>query len=91
MEARRLIEGASYGPDELKLIEQAFDDAWASIAGNFGGNALAVEAARLKLANFMLDEASAHRNDVAGLKDAALRAMAIDYRKRGERPLTETD
>jgi hypothetical protein len=91
MKARELIEGASYGPDALKIVAQAFDDAWTSIAGNFGGNALAVEAVRLKLANFILDEAPAHRGDASGLKDAALRAMATDYRKRGERPLPQTD
>jgi hypothetical protein len=27
MKARQLIDGASYGPEELKVIEQAFDDA----------------------------------------------------------------
>jgi hypothetical protein len=32
-----LIDGASYGPEELKVIEQAFDDPWAAaIEGNFG-------------------------------------------------------
>jgi hypothetical protein len=37
MKARQLIYCASYGPEELKVIEQAFDDAWAAIEGNFGG------------------------------------------------------
>jgi hypothetical protein len=36
MKARQLIDCASYGPEELKVIEQAFDDAWAAIEGNFG-------------------------------------------------------
>jgi hypothetical protein len=36
MKARRLIDGASFGPDALKAIVQAFDKAWAEIAGNFG-------------------------------------------------------
>jgi hypothetical protein len=36
VKARQLIDGASYGPEELKVIEQAFDDAWAAIEGNFG-------------------------------------------------------
>ena len=36
MRARRLIDGASFGPDALKVIYQAFDEAWVSVAGNFG-------------------------------------------------------
>ena len=36
MRARQLIDGAAFGPDALKAIGQAFDEAWAKIAGNFG-------------------------------------------------------
>ena len=36
MKAKHLIEGASYGPEALKIICQAFEEAWTSIAGNFG-------------------------------------------------------
>ena len=36
MKARQLIDGATYGPDALKVIGQAFDEAWRDIAGNFG-------------------------------------------------------
>ena len=28
MKARKLIEGATYGPETLKVIGKAFDDAW---------------------------------------------------------------
>ena len=38
MKARQLIDSASFGSDTLKLIEQAFDEAWARIAGNFEEN-----------------------------------------------------
>lgn len=34
--ARQLIDGASFGPDALKAIGQAFDAAWEEIASNFG-------------------------------------------------------
>jgi hypothetical protein len=30
-----LINGASFGPDTLRVIGQAFDEAWEAIAGNF--------------------------------------------------------
>src|SRR5215831_13465214 len=34
--AKRLIDGASFGPDTLRVIGQAFDAAWEDVAGNFG-------------------------------------------------------
>ena len=36
MGSRQLIEGATYGPEALKVIGQAFDEAWLDIAGNLG-------------------------------------------------------
>mgnify|MGYP003694653115 CR=1 FL=1 len=33
MRARQLIDGASFGPDALKAIGDAFDAAWAEISG----------------------------------------------------------
>jgi hypothetical protein len=47
VKARQLIDGASYGPDALKVIGQAFDEAWLAIAGNFGSDS--IEVARLRL------------------------------------------
>ena len=38
METRELFREATYGPDALKLMCRAFDEAWESIAGNFGEN-----------------------------------------------------
>jgi hypothetical protein len=38
MKARQLIDGASFAPDALKAIGQAFDEAWAQIAPNFGND-----------------------------------------------------
>ena len=32
MKARQLIQGATYGPETLKVIGKAFDDAWSEIA-----------------------------------------------------------
>jgi hypothetical protein len=50
MRARQLIDGASYGPEALKAMGQAFDEAWRSIEGNFGGDAIDTERARMRLA-----------------------------------------
>jgi len=83
MEARRLINGASFGPDTLKAMGKAFDQAWAQIAGNFGE--AQVENARLRLAEAMVSIAAEGSTDVAVLKTGALEAMALDYRS-GIRP-----
>ena len=50
MKARKLIEGATYGPETLKVIGKAFDDAWSEIAGHFTRNGLQAQSMRLKLA-----------------------------------------
>src|SRR5439155_4103532 len=70
--ARKLIDGAAYGPEALKALGQAFDEAWASIAGNFGDEPYEIERARLKLADALLSVASDESRDVDALKKAAL-------------------
>jgi hypothetical protein len=88
MKARQLIDGASYGPECLKAMGQAFDEAWQSIAGNFGEEPQEIERARLKLANALLSVAAEDSRDVEALKRGALQAMALDY---GKRPATEPE
>lgn len=75
--ARQLIAGASYHPDTLKIITQAFDEAWSSIAGNFAEDAQSIEAARLKLANAILSIANDGSRDVQRLKNAALQTVGV--------------
>jgi hypothetical protein len=75
--ARQLIAGATYDPMTLKTISQAFDDAWASVAPNYV-SPLAVEAARLKLANIVLSLAADGVRSSAELRDRACRILTID-------------
>ena len=75
--ARALIGAASFDPDTLKMIGQAFDDAWASVAQSYT-SPLAIEAARLKLANIVLSLAADGVRDPAHLCDRACRILAID-------------
>ena len=82
MKARRLIDGAAYGPNALKTLGQAFDEVWASIAGNFGDDPSDIERARLKLATALLSVASEDSRDVEVLKKAALQVMALGYLRR---------
>ena len=76
MRARQLIDGASFGPDAFKAIGDAFDAAWAEISDKFGTGPVAIEAARLRLANAVLSVASEDSRDVEVLKRAALHVMA---------------
>ena len=85
MEARALIESASYRPEVLKAMGQAFDEAWVQIAGNFGDDTIDAEKARLRLARALLSIAHKESCDVAVLKRAALERMALDYRTLGSR------
>ena len=80
--ARELVDGASFGPDALKAIGQAFDLAWAEIANNFGNDTSDVEKARLRLAKALLSVAHEDSREVDVLKRAALQRMALDYRRR---------
>jgi hypothetical protein len=80
--ARQLIDGASFGPDALKAIGQAFDAAWAEIAANFGDDPLDVEKARLRLASALLSIAHEDSREVEVLKRGALQSMALNYRRR---------
>jgi hypothetical protein len=80
MKARRLIDGASFGPETLKALGEAFDQAWAEIAGNFGDIPFEIENAKLRLAEAMLSVATEGSMDVAVLRAGALQAMALDYR-----------
>jgi hypothetical protein len=79
MKARQLIDGATLGPDALKVVGQAFDEAWAQIATFFGNDPVMVAGARLALANIILSVASDESRDVGALKRAAIQAMAKQY------------
>ena len=85
MKARKLIDGASLGPNTLTAIGKAFDLAWAEIAGNYGDSPIQIEAARLTLADAILSVATDGSTAVAALKNGALQVMALD-RRSGIRP-----
>jgi hypothetical protein len=75
MKARRLFESASYGPEQLKALGKAFDDAWERVSSRVSARAEAVEAARLTLADIMLGLAKKGDFDPEHLADAAVRMM----------------
>ena len=84
MKARHLIDGASYGPDALKVMGQAFEEAWHTIADNFGNDPKDIDKARMRLAEAVVSVASEDSRDVEALKNDALQAMALHYNRRGQ-------
>lgn len=77
MKARQLIDGASFGPQTLKAIGQAFDEAWNEIEPSVSENPLAKEASRLSLANIVLSLAREDTTDPQPLKRDALRKFQL--------------
>ena len=77
-QARHLILSASYDPGTLKVLGQAFDEAWATIAGNFAEDPQRIENARLKLATTVLGLAAEGVRDLEQLKASSLRLMRLD-------------
>jgi hypothetical protein len=83
MKARELVASATFEPEALSVIGQAFDLAWNEIVRNFGDNPAVVEAARVRLAHAILSVAKDNARDPAELKVAALQVFALAYRLGG--------
>ncbi len=75
MKARRLIESASYPPEVLAVVFQAFDNAWAEIESQYVGE-LPRENGRLTLASILLMLARDHVGEADELKRTALKLLA---------------
>ncbi len=80
MQARRIIEGASFGPEVLQVLRKAFDEAWSAVADKF--NPDEHEAARKLLAHAMMSMTRDDTSDVAMLKHAGIRAIRSAYPSR---------
>ena len=79
MKAAKILAGCTYGPETLKIIGKAFDDAWADIAELFAEDTDQVVAARERLAHAALIAATEDCRDPELLKNMALRIMALSY------------
>jgi hypothetical protein len=84
MRARRIIDGASFGPDVLKVLRQAFDEAWAEVELKF--SPAEHETAREILAESMMSMTRDDSSDVGMLRRAGVRAMALAYPARFGNP-----
>jgi hypothetical protein len=79
-----MIDGASFGAEALKVMGQAFDDAWVEIAHNYGDDPARVEGGRLALAQAVLSVSTDDARDAEAIKQAALQVMQGKY---GQRPM----
>jgi hypothetical protein len=79
-----LIANASYGPDQIKVLTQAFDEAWGQIVPNVGDRPEAREAGRYRLATLILRLAhNGGQLDVDKLRDTAVDLMRANVTKLG--------
>lgn len=77
--ARELIDGSSYSPETLKILYQAFDEAWATIAPKYADDPDLAEIARLKLANAILSFPADEIKDAEQIKNSSLQLIALGY------------
>jgi len=68
MKARALIDGASFGPETVEAMRQAFDEAWGRIAPVVSDVLGEGEAARKRLAEAVLRVTTEGNTNVAALK-----------------------
>ena len=80
MRVAKILAGCTYGPETLKVIGKAFDDAWATSTDNFAGDATRAEAARERLAHAVLIAAREDSREPEPIKNLALQIMALSYR-----------
>ena len=73
MEAQRLLDAAPFEPDIVKVLNQAFEKAWASIAPTIATNR--ASDIRVSLAHAIIAHAAAGGHDPESLKAAALEAV----------------
>ena len=76
----------SFGPEGVKLISQAFDEAWEYIAGSFEESPAVQKSARSKLADAVLSIAAKGITDIEVLKTEALQTFMKDWEQRGTLP-----
>jgi hypothetical protein len=84
MKAHALIGGSTYDPETLKVVYKAFDTAWDRIEPGVSDRLEAIAAARMKLAEAVLEVAKSLDDfDVNGLAELALERMYAGPTKLG--------
>ena len=82
MKARELIGGASYPPETLRVIFEAFDDAWTEVGPSMGADPGAIEMGRLSLATIVLSLAKTCPIEREGLRSSAVSAFRFKHQPK---------
>ena len=77
MKAHHLVHSAAYGPETLKILFKAFDDAWDEVKPTVSKRPRAIEAARLRLANILLSLVKEDSRDPTQLKNEAIQILLL--------------
>jgi hypothetical protein len=80
MRARRIIDGASFDPDVLKIVREAFEDCWHEVSGAFSPDEF--DDARMFLAKAVMATAREDSVSARPLRKAAMQAMRRRYPER---------
>src|SRR5262245_50665871 len=80
MQPRQIVRAVSFGPEDLKVIFTAFDNAWTEIAPSIGTDPMMVEAARSSLATIVLGVANADAIAPNGLTMMAVAVFCAKHR-----------
>ena len=86
--ARSLFHTASYDPDTLKMLSQAFDEVWREIAANYQAEAM-IEDRRNRLATIILSLADGGERDLSRMKTGQqlmAHALQATSPKQGQAP-----
>jgi len=80
MRARQIIDRSFplYGPDTMKAVYRAFDEAWATIAPPVDADPQVVDETRIKLAEAVLAVTGHDSTNVDQIKRLALQIMDIE-------------
>lgn len=89
MRARRIIEGAAFGPEAIRSAIAAFEAAWSEIADRF--DATDHETAREVLANSIISALREDSRDPEVLRGVGLRSMEWAFPSLFALPLPPSD
>ena len=85
MQPRQIVRTTSFGPDELRVIYKAYDDAWGEIAPKIGADPVSIETARMALATIVLTLATTDALAAGGLRAIAVMMFRAKYRIETDR------
>ena len=76
---QHLFAQSTYSPERLKILGNAFDQAWDRIAGGFSDSG-EIEAARVALAKVILSLPGSETDNAERISTSAIHVMGAGYR-----------